>query len=63
MTAREIKKLMPRVTDYIERVTLFGKRTITIWHGQVVDTIYIIDENEKAIKELEEYVDKHRPKN
>ena len=62
MTAREIKKLAHRVTDYVERITLFGKRTITIWYGNIVDTIYFTEENEQAIKELEEYVDKRRPK-
>lgn len=58
MTSRDIKRLMPRVHDYLLRVTVFGQRTITIWYGQVADTIFINDENEQVIKELMDYVDK-----
>ena len=63
MTSRDIKRLTPRVSDYLLRVTIFGQRTITIWYGQVADTIFINDENEKAIKELMDKVDESRKDN
>lgn len=58
MTSRDIKRLTPRVYDYVLRITVFGQRTITIWYGQIADTIFINDENEQAVKELMDYVDK-----
>lgn len=63
MTSRDIKRLTPRVHDYLLRVTIFGQRTITIWYGQVADTIFINDENEKAVKELMDKVDESRKDN
>lgn len=60
MTDREIRKLARKVTNYIERITIFGKRTITIWYGNIVDTIYITSDNEEAVKYLENEVDRRR---
>ena len=62
MYTNDIKRLKKRVTDYLERVDIFGKRTVTIWHGQIADTIYITEENMEAVRELEEYVEKRRNK-
>ena len=63
MSPEQIRKLTKKVTNYLMRVTLFGRRTVTIWYGNIVDTIYITDENEEALKELMDYVDNHRRKN
>ena len=63
MTTADIKRLEPRVEKYICRVTLLGQPTITIWYGQTADTIFITEENEKALKHLMDTVDKRRIKN
>lgn len=62
MYSNDIKRLKHKVNDYLERVDVFGKRTITIWYGDIADTIYINDENEEAVRELEIYVDKRKNK-
>ena len=63
ITSRDIRRLTPRVYDYVLRITVFGQRTITIWYGQIADTIFINDENEEAVKELMDYVDKIKKNN
>lgn len=60
MTDREIRKLTPRVVDYIERITLFGKHTVTFWYGQIVDTVYVTDDNKEALEELMKDVDRRK---
>lgn len=62
MYSNDIKRLKNKVNDYLERVDVFGKRTITIWYGDIADTIYINEENEDAVRELEIYVDKRKNK-
>lgn len=57
MTAKDIKRLTHRVTDYLCRVTLQGQATVTIWYGNVVDTIFVTDENKEALEELMYLVD------
>ena len=57
MTAKDVNRLAHRVTDYLCRVTIRGQATVTIWYGNVVETIFVTDENEKALEELMNLVD------
>ena len=52
MTSKEIKKLAHRVEGAIVRNDLHGNSWVTIWYGQIADTILITPENIDAVREM-----------
>lgn len=58
MDIEQIKRITPRVTEYLIRTTSNGKHTITIWYDNIADTIFITNDNTEVIWELMNEVDR-----
>lgn len=52
MLAKQIEKLSHRIESAITRCDIYGNSWVTIWYGQVVDSILVTPENEEAVKKM-----------
>ena len=62
MTNAQLKKIIPLVESAIMRVDLFGRTWVTIWYGDIADSVIVTEENKELFDEMFERLESRNGK-